>query len=414
MKSHNLKKLNLPDSPGVYIWKKGREVLYIGKATSLRDRVRSYFSNDLIVTRGLLLVDMVNLADKISFQETDSVLEALILESTLIKKYKPKYNTQEKDDRSYSYVIITKEDFSRVLIVRGREIEKGLSYTIKKKFGPFTQGGSLKEALKIVRKLFPFRTECKIGQSQPCFNYQIGLCPGCCIGAISKKDYANTIRTISLFLSGRKNDVIKSIEREMKDSAKGLEFEKAAKYRQTIFALNHIQDVSLIKEENIKEKISTSAGVNKPVNFFRIEAYDVSHLSGQAEMGVMVVSENGRFNNAEYRLFSIKNSAGDDLAATRETLSRRLKHLTWPMPTLIVVDGDQRQIDNVKNVLREGKLNIEIVSVIKDEKHHAKTIIGKKSVIEKHETEILAINAESHRFAINAHRRRLRKNFLSK
>ena len=114
------KKINLPDTPGVYLFKKNKEILYIGKATSLKDRVRSYFSNDLIATRGPLLIDMVFQANDIEFIKTDSVLEALILESNLIKKYQPRYNTQEKDDKSYNYVIITKEDFPRVLIEKGK------------------------------------------------------------------------------------------------------------------------------------------------------------------------------------------------------------------------------------------------------------------------------------------------------
>ena len=144
VKSQDLIKYHLPDSPGVYMFKLGAQILYIGKATSLRNRLRSYFDNNLINTRGSFIVDMVFRANKVDFVKTDSVLEALILEANLIKKYQPKYNTKEKDDKSFNYVVITSEDFPRVLVVRGREIEKNLSYKIKTKFGPFTDGASLK------------------------------------------------------------------------------------------------------------------------------------------------------------------------------------------------------------------------------------------------------------------------------
>ena len=123
MNSQDVKRANIPNLPGIYLFKKGGDILYIGKATSLKDRVRSYFSSDLIGTRGPLILDMVFKADKIDFIKTDSVLEALILESELIKKHQPKYNTKEKDNKSFNYVIITKENFPRVLIVRGRNLE---------------------------------------------------------------------------------------------------------------------------------------------------------------------------------------------------------------------------------------------------------------------------------------------------
>ena len=226
MKSQQAKKLHISDSPGVYFFKKGKEILYIGKATSLKDRVLSYFSNDpegkyqntsygasLLANRGPLIVKMTQEADNLKFQETNSVLEALILEANLIKKYQPKYNVKEKDDRSFNFVIITSEDFPRVLIVRGREIEKGLVYKIKEKFGPFTDGTSLRLALKIIRKIFPFRDKCEPLSGKPCFNKQIGLCPGVCAGTISKKDYSKTIKKIKLFLSGKTASLEKSLEK---------------------------------------------------------------------------------------------------------------------------------------------------------------------------------------------------------
>jgi len=162
MQSKNIKKIiqKLPDTPGVYFFKRGENILYIGKATSLRDRVKSYMSKGVFDTRGPLISKMLNEFDQISYQKTDSVLEALILEAHLIKKHQPPANILEKDDRSFNHVVITKEDFPRVLVVRGKELQENIIYDISYKFGPFPNGGQLKEAVKIVRRLFPFRDKC--------------------------------------------------------------------------------------------------------------------------------------------------------------------------------------------------------------------------------------------------------------
>ena len=194
-----MKKLNkkLPDHPGVYIFRgPKREILYIGKATSLKSRVASYFRRNLMETRGPIIVGMVEVAKTVDFIETDSVLEALILEAHLIKKHQPSFNTKEKDNKSFNYVVITKEDFPRVMTMRGRELGelnlKPNTSNLKAVFGPFPQGSVLREALKIVRKIFPFSDNCRPNQGKSCFNAQIGLCPGVCAGTISKAEYAKT------------------------------------------------------------------------------------------------------------------------------------------------------------------------------------------------------------------------------
>src|SRR3989344_2275170 len=206
MQRDHLKKSKLPDEPGVYMFKKGKKILYIGKAASLRDRVRSYFSSDLGKGRAPTIVKMVEDADSVDWQTTDSVLEPLIVEANLIKRHQPPANVDEKDNKSFNYVVITKESppaggFPRVLIVRGRELfQNWKKADIKYLFGPFPGGLSLKEALKIVRKIFPFRDKClpcvalaKQGKfCRPCFNRQIGLCPGVCSGEMSQEEYAKT------------------------------------------------------------------------------------------------------------------------------------------------------------------------------------------------------------------------------
>lgn len=395
MNSQALKKSKLPDAPGVYFFKSGAKILYVGKATSLKDRVRSYFSSDLIQTRGPLIVKMVEEAKSVSFIQTDSVLEALILEANEIKKHQPIYNTKEKDNSSFNYVVITKEQFPKVLVVRGRNL--GLSEnTPWKVYGPFPHSSELKEALKIIRKIFPYRDKCKPLVGRPCFNAQIGLCPGVCSGKCSEKDYKKILRHLNLFFEGKKKKLIEILEKEMKSHAKNHEFEEAGEIKKTIFALQHIQDVALMKRNNSTAKL-------------RIEAYDIAHLSGQNTVGVMVVIEDGERKATDYRKFRIRGKNGrvgvDDTANLMEVLDRRFNHPEWPMPNLIVIDGSTAQINSAKKILDEKNLKIDLVSVVKDERHKPLGFKGSKKLVDTYRHEILLANSEAHRFAINYHRK---------
>ena len=434
MQSQDIQNIQLPDTPGVYFFlaapKRGGkegEILYIGKATSLRDRVRSYFSSDIADTRGPKIVQMLALATTVKFQKTDSVLEALLLEAKFIKKYQPRYNTDGKDDKSYNYVVITKEDFPRVLLTRGRDLPsfsglKAASYKLQAMYGPFPHGGELKEALRIIRKIFPFRDRCAPLQGKPCFNFQLGLCPGVCNGEISKRDYKKIIRRVTLFFEGKKTRLIKDLERQMKAYATTQEFEKAALMRKTIFALNHIQDIALIKtsyrkRETEKDFLGGSGNARRP---FRIEAYDIAHISGTAHVGVMVVVEDGEAKKSDYRKFKIKTVEGaNDTASLKEVLERRLVHASaetmgakegshWPLPQLIVVDGSTAQVNTAKRVFKEHfedlSEGIVIVGVVKNERHKPEHIIGDAATIRRYERAILLANSEAHRFAIGYHR----------
>ncbi len=407
MDSQYLKKTKLPDLPGVYLFKKGKGIMYIGKATLLKDRVKSYFSNDLIATRGPLIVDMVFQADNIDFIKTDSVLEALILESNLIKKHQPKYNTKEKDDRSYNYVVITKEEFPRILIERGKNLQKESYSQILKNlrisniYGPFTNGGQLKEALKIVRKIFPFLDQYSRENTGYKFYKEIGLAPEIS-GIEAKKDYAKNIRNIKLFFEGKKTSILKSLEKEMKVVIKKQEFEKAEQIKHTIFALNHIQDIALLKSEKNEQQLA---------NIFRIEAYDVAHINGTNTVGVMTVVENGIPNKNEYRKFKINNSVRNDTAGLAEILTRRLNHAEWKFPEIIVVDGSVAQKNIAEKIIKEKCLKIAIIAVTKDEKHRPKIIQGIGNIIDKYKNDILLANNEAHRFAIKYHKKLRDGNF---
>jgi len=414
----------MPDTPGVYFFlDKQKKILYIGKATDLKSRVRSYFSPDLHATRGPIITKMVEKAHTIDWRVTDSVLEALLLEANLIKTYKPAANTDLKDDKSFNYVVITKEDFPRILLVRGKELGSqkftkgsktpvhlsllGNSVTLQHVFGPFPHGLQLKEALRIIRKIFPYRDTCLPAPEQlaigkrpkGCFNFSIGLCPGVCSGAISKTEYRNLVRRIVLLFEGKKSVLLKSLERDMKTAAKEERFEEAARLRKQLFALQHIQDVSLIKDEYRKPVTQGS------MQTYRIEAYDVAHLHGSSAVGVMTVVEEGAANKNEYRKFKLRSTKpGDDAGGLREILSRRLGHEEWPMPRLIVVDGSTAQLNTAEKVLNEYGIRIPIVGVTKDEKHRPRDIKGDREIITSREREILLANAEAHRFAIGYHR----------
>ncbi len=396
MKRDDFKKIKIEEVPGVYFFQKGKDILYIGKAASLKERVKSYFSSDLIKTRGMFLVDMVAKADNIKFQKTNSVLEALLLETELIKKNKPYYNTKEKDDKSYSYVQITEDDFPIVQIIRGKDLtdaqKKSDSF-----FGPFTSTVQLRAALKIVRKLFPYRDEkCLVGKNKPCFNLQLGLCPGTCVDAISIKEYKKQIEKIKLFLSGNTDKVLKILQKDMLDLAKKKEFEQAAFVRNKIYALNHINDISLMNREQSENDV-------------RIEAYDIAHMSGKNMIGVMVVMLNGQFLKHEYKKFIIKGQENaDDGKALFEVLTRRFKHTEWQKPNLIVTDGNKVQLGIAQHFFKDA------VSIVKDDKHRAREVLNKEVLKEKNikEEEIIKINAEAHRFAIKFFREKLRKSAL--
>lgn len=399
----------LPDAPGVYFFFGANgEVLYVGKATSLCDRAKSYLSRDLLATRGPLLVKMIAEARGIGYMQTDSVLEALLLEAYQIKKLSPPYNTKEKDDKSSNYVIITKEDFPTIKVVRARNLAhwklEAKSHKLKASYGPFPHGGELREALKIIRRIFPYRDE-KCGgplAKRPCFNFHIGLCPGVCAGTISKNDYRKTVRYIALFFEGKKNELIKDLEKEMKVLAKEHEFEEADKLKRQLYALEHIQDVALIKRD-----------LERGGESFRVEAYDIAHLAGRDAVGVMTVVEDGELAKDQYRKFKIRLDKNDDTANLKEVLRRRLGHPEWRFPNLIVVDGGKGQINAASSVLSEAGLAemVNVVSVIKDARHRAKEILNLKDREPGLERAILLANSEAHRFAIGYHRKLRSKGF---
>lgn len=414
-KDLKLKLKSLPQKPGVYFFKDALgNILYIGKAVSLKDRVKSYFKDDLEESRSTWIARMLSEIEDVEVEGTDSAIEALILEAKLIKEHQPSFNRKEKDDKSFNYVVITKEHFPVICIVRERDLKKK-NINAEGVFGPFPQGVLLKDALRIVRKIFPFRdekcvpAELQKGRSpKPCFNKQIGLCPGVCIGEISVGEYKKRIKNIKLFFQGRKREIIKRLEKERDHLSGKREFEKAGEVQRKIYALRHIRDVSLLSnsgfERSLNKNISDSI-LEKKSSDFRIEGYDIAHTFGSFTVGVFSVVEMSEPKKSDYRKFRIKKDPRmDDLKALKEVLSRRMGHEEWPLPDLIVVDGGVAQKEAVKEILKSNGKNIPVIAVSKDKNHRPHRYYGDKEFLHSYKEEIVLANMEAHRFALSYHR----------
>ncbi|MDP3953651.1 MAG: excinuclease ABC subunit UvrC [bacterium] len=392
----------IPETPGVYLFKGARgKLLYVGKAGNLKRRVSSYFAKSHSDKTQKLVQEI----REVEYIGTPTAIEALILEADLIKKHEPPYNFKEKDDKSFLYVEITKEAYPRVLLVRGRDRAEG------ERFGPFTNASDIRTALRILRKIFPYSTHeaSKIGKAKrPCFNAQIGLCPGVCTGGISKSEYRRNIRNLKLFLRGNKDRIVKELEKDMKLAAKGLDFEEAARLKRQLFALHHIQDIALVSKSRI---IGEEKGT-------RIEGYDISNINGANPVGAMVVFIDGQPAVQEYRKFKIRTiDQSDDVGMLKEVLSRRFSHTPpaggWPLPEVVLVDGGKGQVNAAEVVIGEAGLRIPVVGIAKGPTRKKNEFVGKVPKGFMEET-LIQIRDEAHRFAIKYHKEVRGKSFIGK
>lgn len=385
---------DFPNTPGVYLMKDERgHLLYVGKAGNLRRRVASYFSraHDARIER------LMRGVRTIEYIVTSSALEALIKEASIIKRFAPPYNIKEKDDKSFLYVEITKEEFPRVILVRGTEKKKGVRY------GPFVSASEIRQVLTIVRRIFPFSTHTseRIRKStRPCLDYELRICPGVCGGKISRGEYFGTIRNIKLLFAGKKEKIIALLVRDMEKASDALEFERAERIRCTIFALRHIRDTALIGSNTSPESEDSAV---------RIEGYDISAISGTSAVGGMVVFRGNLPLKDEYRKFKIRTVYGvDDTRMLREVLERRFTHEEWPLPNLVFVDGGKPQVNTAKAVLREKGIGIPVIGIAKGPTRKKIEFVG-ASLREIAQlgvsSEILVrVRDEAHRFAVKYHR----------
>lgn len=526
----------LPSKPGVYLMHDDKDaIIYVGKAISLKNRVRQYFQSSR--NKGVKIEQMVTHIARFEYIITDSELEALVLECNLIKEHRPKYNTMLMDDKTYPFIKVTvQEDFPRVLFARQMYKDKA------KYYGPYTSAGAVKDTIDLIHKLYGIRTCNKQlpkmqGKERPCLNYHIHQCPAPCQGYISKEEYAKSVKKVLTFLNGDYTPILKELEEKMLEASEEMEFEKAIEYRELLnsvtkiaqkqkitssdmedkdviamsvdqhdavvqvffirdgrligrdhFCLRiangdsrpevlsafikqfyagtpyipreimlqyEIEDAVLIEEwlsgrkgqkvhiqvpkkgqkeklvelakknadmvlmqdrERIRREEGRTIGAMKEIanllnlpKLERVEAYDISNISGFQTVGSMVVFEKGRPKRSDYRKFRIRGVQGvDDYASMEEVLTRRLSHYE-NYPDLIMMDGGRGQVNIALKVMQQLNIEVPVCGMVKDDKHRTRGIYFHNIELPvDRDSEafrlVTRIQDEAHRFAIEYHR----------
>jgi len=401
---------HIPDVSGVYLMQdKAGHIIYIGKANSLPKRLMSYLGRDFNAKTMALMSHV----EDIEFITTPNETLALLLEAGLVHKYKPRYNVSLRDDKSFPYVKITREDFPCLYITRKKE-DDGSRY-----FGPYTSAKLLKNALKIIRRTFPFRS-CKVLPKKPCIYYRLNLSPAPCIGKISQKEYSKIIDNIILILEGKTSQLIQMLSKEMEVNSKNLDYEEAQKNRDQINALSVLS--------GSKEGIYSQGELEDLRNFLhlsslpqRIEAFDISNISGQEATGSMVSFFQGRPDKKNYRRFRIKGEFGiNDYGMLSEVVFRRYGRLikeNIALPDLVLIDGGKAHLLTAQRQLRKLNLNIPLISIAKEQENIY--IWNKKDPI-KFGSDTPALNLirrirdEAHRFAVSYHHILRRKKIIGR
>lgn len=436
-----------PLSPGVYIYRNTKEeILYIGKAVNLRNRSKSYFQNFKKLDPKVKV--MVEQIEDVEYLVTDSDVEALLLETNLIKKYKPKYNRMMKDDKSYIWVMIPKgEDFPRLQIVREQKV-KNADY-----FGPYPETMPVRRILKKMRHIFPYRSctrkiqevevdgkkRVKSSNPEPCLYYYMGQCNAPCAGKISKKEYGKGISDIRRFFRGEKGVIVERLKGEMIEFSDQRRFEKAAFVRDRIQDINYVtqkirirkdMDEDLLKKEKGKlqlkaveqllEKLKIE-GLNMKSKF-KVETYDISNIQGTNATGSMIVFVDGKSEKSLYRKFKIKTkSTPDDFEMMREVFKRRFNRKNKKedksfdvLPGLLVVDGGKGQLSATYHILQDLEIDVPIIGLAKREEEVFK-IVEKEGELEFKKIRLprrsdalyllQKVRDEAHRFALGYHRK---------
>ena len=417
-KKVKIKNHHLPDEPGVYLMKdKSGEILYIGKATSLKRRVESYFTHP----RDDRIQEMVSKIASIDYIQQPTAIEALFLEANLIKRRQPYYNVLEKDDKSFYYLVITKEKYPRPFILRASDFNDASAGSYKAVYGPFTASRAVRASLDLVRKAIPWST-CIPGQKRHCFYTSLKQCPGVCTGDISPRAYAKVIRDLMAFFEGKRADIVRRYRKDMQAASKSQNYELAAELRNRLRALEHIQDVAVLAKDDPPSSPTPShhgmgeGAMNETGIFGRIEGYDISNISGTSATGSMVVFKHGTEVKGLYRKFKIRTVFGpDDYASLREVLRRRFRHSEhgWEWPDLILIDGGAGQVNTALEVV--ASLNpsrmIPVIGMVKGAARKREDLVippafaALTSTLQKHKDILVHVRDESHRFAIAYHRK---------
>jgi len=401
-KDLQIKIKSAPDSPGVYTFKdKDGQIIYIGKATSLKKRVSSYFNHPVDAKTQAMTEKITD----VDFCVTPTERQARILEAALIKERQPQYNIDLKDDKSFPFIKITSDKFPRVEICRNRgyKADRTARY-----FGPYTNAKLLRQAFKMIRSIFGFRS-CQIMPDKPCLYYRLKLCPAPCAGMVSAEEYGKIVNNVVLFLESRYEDLRESLMKEMGDAAAEKRFEAAACIRDRITALSSIENdripFSAATELADLQKLLVLKKVPE-----RIEAFDISNISGTNATGSMVSFYKGAPDKNNYRRFRIKTISGiDDYAMMREVVRRRylrLKTEKSSLPDLVLIDGGRQHCNAAETEIRRLGLNIPLISIAKE--YENIYMSGRKFPVSfSSDTPALnlirRIRDEAHRFALKYH-----------
>lgn len=423
----------LPKAPGVYFHKnKAAQIIYVGKAASLRNRVRQYFQKSRArdpKTEALV----AEIAD-VDWQVVDSEIEALFLEGELIRRYMPRYNILLRDDKSLSYIRIDYDsDYPTVSTTR-RPLDDGARY-----FGPYFSTTGVRQSLKLLRRVFPYATRRIGGQKRATLHYHLGLDPGLEEQKTSLESYRANLRRLMAVIQGRRKTIERELERDMKRAAKAEDFETAAKLRNQLFALQNLSKQVVFSDKEFLD-ISKDHALNELVNMLsidkfprRIEGYDISHQQGSDVVASMVVFTNGVSDKSEYRKFKTKTNRNDDFFNMKETLTRRLSDRNikaWGKPDLVLIDGGKGQLDAALKARDEhGCQHIPFIGLAKREeqividKERSNVTLNMSSIQQSggfvtetidfalinlpHNTNLVKllqrIRDESHRFAVSYH-----------
>lgn len=406
----------LPVSPGVYFHKnKDGEIIYVGKASVLKNRVRQYFQKSKKDTKTEALVSEIYDTDWI---EVETEMDALFLESEMIKRYMPKWNILLRDDKSVSYIRIDmKSEVPYLSFTRNPQDDKA-TY-----IGPFYGKTAVEKAVRILRRVFPYYVKPYTGKKT--LDTDLGLTPGIEIGKTTPRDYKRNLKKLIRYLEGEREKLLKELELTMEKEAKAGNYEAAKEARDQIFGLKELKRKIVFSDKEFMD-ISSDQALKELQELLdltapprRIEGYDISHQSGTNTVGSMVVFINGASARNEYRKFRVRTSSNDDLKSMKEVISRRLKHPEWDYPDLIVLDGGTTQVNAILPLVE--KFGIPVIGRDKSGAHSksagVKIIVPNRGVIplksSSHIARLIArIDEESHRFAITYHSLLKRKNML--
>ena len=404
MKKGLTKKIDLlPVKPGVYLFKDiSGQILYIGKANRLRQRVLSHFKTPRLRSGNNAIIDQfIDKVVDVDFIKTEDEKQALLLEDQLIKKYQPKFNIQQKDDKSYFWVSFSNDEWSRVQIIH-RLKTKNYELQIAP-VGPFVNGTELKKVLRALRKILPYRT-CKNSYEKPCLQWHLGLCP-------AHRSLAAPFRSLAQRMGegGPAHSSLRLLPEQAQRARRRLNADPSTSSHYAGLRSGNIKGY-LDSLNTLRQLLRLYAG--EPI---RIEAYDISNIQGTSATGSMIVFAGNKPKKSDYRKFKIKTVRGaNDVAMIKEVLRRRLNHKEWPLPDLILIDGGRAQLNSAFLEIRNSKLDIPLISLAKRDEElytiYSNKILRLSALPISLRLTFQAIRNEAHRFAISYYRRLHRKN----